>query len=66
MKVWFNPDITKQAQEIIFSQKENDTGHPSLQFNNARIQQQSVKKHLGLFLDEKLLFLEHKRATVGA
>ena len=30
MKVWFNPDIAKQAQEIIFSQKENDTGHPSL------------------------------------
>ena len=49
----FNPDITKQAQEIIFSRKKNDTSHPSLYCNNARIQQQSVRKHLGLFSDEK-------------
>ena len=58
----FNPNITKQAQEIIFSRKENDTSHSSLYFNNARIQRQrskSVQKHLGLFLDEKLSFLEH-------
>ena len=67
----FNPDITKQAQEIIFSQKENDTSHPNLYFNNARIQRKSVHKHLGLFFDETLSFLEHidvkiKKATVGA
>ena len=49
----FNPDITKQAQEIIFSRKKNDTSHPSLYCNNARIQRQSVRKHLGLFSDEK-------------
>ena len=66
----FNPDITKQAQEIIFSRKKNDTSHPSLYFNNARLQRQSVQKHLGLSLDEKLSFLEHidvklKKATVG-
>ena len=40
----FNPDITKQAQEIIFSREKNDTSHPNLYFNNARIQQQSVQK----------------------
>ena len=67
-KMLFNPDIRKQAQEIVFFQKKNDTSHPSLYFNNAQIQWQSVKKHLGLFLDEKLLFLEHidvkiKKAT---
>ena len=66
----FNPDITKQAQEIIFSRKKNDTSHPSLYFNNARVQPKSVQKHVGLFLDEKLLFLEHidvkiKKAAVG-
>ena len=37
---------------------------------NTRIQQQSVQKHLGLFLDEKRSSLEHtdekiKKATVG-
>ena len=52
----FNPDITKQAQEIIFSRKKNDKSHPSLYFNDARIKRQSVKKHLDLFLDEKLSF----------
>ena len=47
----FNSDITKQAQEIIFSQKENDTSHPNLYFNSTGIQRYSVRKHLGLFLD---------------
>ena len=37
-KMLFNPDIRKQAQEIIFFQKKNDTSHPSLYFNNAQIQ----------------------------
>ena len=69
-KMSFNPDLTKQAQEIIFSRKKTDASHPSLYFNNTQIQRQSVQKHLGLFLDEKLSFLEHidvkiKKATVG-
>ena len=65
----FNPDITKQAQEIIFSRKKNNTSHPSLYFNDTPIHRKSVQKYLGLFLDEKLSFLEHidekiKKATV--
>ena len=69
-KIFFNPDIKKQAQEIIFSQKKkNDTIHPSLYFNITRIQPHSVQIHLGLFLNEKFSFLEHidekiKKATV--
>ena len=66
----FNPDITKEAQENFFSQKENNRSHPSLYFNNARIQRKSVQKYLGLILGEKLSFLEHinvnlKKAKVG-
>ena len=65
----FNPDVTKKAQDIIFSWKKNDTCYPSLYFNNAQIQQ-SVQKHLGLFLDEKPSLLGHinvkiRKATVG-
>ena len=37
-KMSFNPDITKQAQQIFFSQKKTDTSYPGLYFNNARIQ----------------------------
>ena len=55
----FNPDIRKQAQEIIFSLRENNTSHPNSYFNNARTPQESLQKRLGLFLDEKLSFLEH-------
>ena len=70
MEMLFNPDKTKQEQEIIFSRKKNDTSHPSLYFNNAWIQQQSGQKHLDFFLDEKLSIVEHidvkiKKATVG-
>ena len=66
----FNPDITKQAQEIMSFRKKNDTIHPSLYFNNVRIQRQFVKKHLALFLNENLSFLELieaniKKVTVG-
>ena len=65
----FNPDIAKQAQQF-FSRKKNDTSHPGLYFDNARIQRQSIQKHLALFLDEKLQLQEHidvkiKEATVG-
>ena len=34
LKMLLNPDITQQAQEIIFSRKKNNTCHPSLYFNN--------------------------------
>ena len=66
----FNPDITNQSQEILFSRKKNNTSRPSLNLNNARIQRKFVQKHLGLFLYEKLSVLEHinvkiKKAKVG-
>ena len=48
-KMLFNPYITKQAQEIIFSRKKNNESHPSLYFNNTTIQRKSAQKHRGLF-----------------
>ena len=53
-----------------FFEKTKHTRHPSLCFNNARIQRQFIQKHLGLFLDEKLSILEHievkiEKATSG-
>ena len=52
----FNPDRTKQAQEIIFSRKKNATTHPPLFFNNSEIKLSSNQKHLELTLDSKLSF----------
>ena len=36
-KMQFNPDINKQAVQVIFSQKKNKSIHPSLFFNGAPI-----------------------------
>ena len=48
-KMFFNPDLTKQAQEIIFSQKKTDTSHPSLYFNNAQYNDDLFKNILVSF-----------------
>ena len=52
----FNPDLTKQAQEIIFIRKLDKPGHPNLTFNNSQVSQIESQKHLGLILDNKLNF----------
>ena len=52
----FNPDFTKQANEIVFSKKIIPENHPSLFFNNSLIEQATTQKHLGLTLDQKLTF----------
>ena len=36
-KMVFNPDITKQPQEVIFSRKLNKPVHPNLTFNNSQV-----------------------------
>ena len=55
----FNPDITKQAQEVIFSCESNETDHPVAYFNEALVANTSCRKHLGMHLDEKLNFNTH-------
>ena len=57
----FNPDPTKQAQEVIFSRKLKKPLHPSIKFNNVPVQNASSQKHLGLILDDKLNFKSHLR-----
>ena len=58
-KMSFNPDPTKQAEEIIFSQKRNEIDHPPIYFNNIEVKRVSDHKHLGLVLDSKLTFKKH-------
>ena len=60
-KMNFNPDTSKQAQDIIFSCKVKVTAHPQLVFNNNPVHETATKKHLGMFLDFKLHFQEHLR-----
>ena len=50
-KTSFNPDPSKQAQEVIFSQKLKKVTHPLLVFNNANVSQCKSQKHLGIMWD---------------
>ena len=55
----FNPDLTKQATEVIFSTKTNPNVHPPLMFNNIPVKRVDEHKHLGIILDKKLSFTSH-------
>ena len=55
----FNPDPSKQAQEVTFSRKVQITCHPSIYFNNKSFKQVPSQKNLGLILGSKLNFQEH-------
>ena len=58
-KMIFNPDLSKQGQEVIFSRKIKKLLHPALLFNNIPLSNSLFQKHLGLTLDIKLNFSEH-------
>ena len=55
----FNPDLNKQAQEVIFSRKMTKSSHPQIPFTNVPVSHASFQKHLGNYLDEKLNFNHH-------
>ena len=50
LKNAFNSDLSKQAQEIVFSRKTHKINHPKLNFNNSLVVQGICQKHLGLYL----------------
>ena len=58
-KMNFNLYLSKQAQELLFSRKTSSKPYPSLNFNDNPVHQVPLQKHLGLFLDPKLSFVEH-------
>ena len=51
-KMSFNPDPSKQSQEVIFSHKIQKTCHPPIYFNNKSVKQVLSQKHLGIILDK--------------
>ena len=61
----FKPDINKQTQEVIFSSRFQKSNHLSLTFNGTSITQSEIQKHLGMFLDSKLDFKEHKQNVLN-
>ena len=55
----FNLDVSKQAQEVIFSERTQKLFHPTVLFNNIPAQRSTVQKHLGVYHNEKLNFNTH-------
>ena len=60
----FNPDPTKQAQEIIFRRKTTKKAHPKIFFNNIPVSKVDSQKHLGLHLGSKLSFEIHIKTVL--
>ena len=58
-KMSCNPDLNKQAQEVIFSRKLNKSSHPKIFFNNAPVFFVNWQKHSGLYIDGILNFNLH-------
>ena len=55
----FDPDPSKQAQEIIFSRISKRSTYPPLVFNNNNVSQTLSQKHLFVTLVFKLTVEEH-------
>ena len=64
-RIFFNPDPSKQAQEVKFSRKGTKEDHPSIYFNDIPVTQNTVQKHIGLYLDEKLNYNTHIKEKIG-
>ena len=64
-KMSFNPDVSKQVQEVIFSKKAQRLFHPTVLYNNIPVQHSTVQKHLGVHLDEKRNFNTHITEKIG-
>ena len=63
-KMIFNPDLTKQAIEVIFSVKKNKPQHPDLTMNGVPVAKNDHTKHLGVYLDSGLNFSKHVKEAV--
>ena len=64
-KISFNPDPSKQAQEVIFCRKIQKTCHPSIYFNNNSVKQVPSQKHPRTILDTKVKFQEHLKNVLN-
>ena len=64
-KMSFNPDPTKPAEEILFSQKRLPQEHPPLYFNGTEVKRVSEHKHLGFIFDPKLNCAAHFKEKIA-
>jgi hypothetical protein len=61
----FNPDLSKQAVEVLFSRKSVKSILMPLTFNNIPVKKVDETKHLGMVLDSELSFESHLEGKDG-
>ena len=61
----FNPDPSKQAQEVIISRKTKNEYHPPPAFNNNNISETNSEKYLGAVIDNHLCFEDHLKMILN-
>ena len=61
----FNPEVTKEAQEVVFSHKSQKVTQLTVYFNNSPAMCSSSEKHLGIHLEEKLNFIHHIKEKIS-
>ena len=59
MDMKFNPDLTNQAQEIIFSREKTAFTHSVAYFINTLVNPTITHKHLEIILGSKLSYKHH-------
>lgn len=64
-KITFNPDITNQDQEVIFSTKSIKTNYPPAYFNDIPVARRARQKNLGRHLDNKLNVKQHIKQKIS-
>ena len=64
-KMSFNPDPSKQANEVIFNIKTKKEYHPALAFNNNNVSETNSQKHLGVVLNNSLSFKDYLKMILN-
>ena len=60
----FNPELSKQAQEVIFTRKLQKKDYPLLYFNGSSVKETCTQKHFGMLLDFRLDFQENWKSLL--
>ena len=60
----FNPESSKQVQEVIFTRKLQKIHYPSLFFNDSSVRLTCEKKQVAMLLDFKLDFQEYCKSLL--
>ena len=61
----FNPDLSKYAEEVIFSRKTVKISHPFITFNTVTVPRTTCQEYFDLYLDEKLSFFDNIKAIIS-